>query len=180
VLAAELFLEPDVEDQQVGVVEPARDLVACWHRSVIRLERRFHRLQLDLAGLRLAAPGRQAAEEHCNARMPGELRHLRGGHRADAVAAVVENQPLLAGDAVTPEAQGHLRRERLQQVAVAHRRRRAEHQRLRARDVATRVRVGPTDVAEEEISGIELGFEPLDVHDLRQLRHGRGTLAGSR
>src|SRR4051794_14469929 len=106
-----------------------------------------------------------------------QLRHLRGGHRTDTVAAVVQHQPLVTGDTVTPEPQADLRGEWLEHGPVAHRRRRPEHQRPRAGDMPTSVRVRAADVADDEILGAELALEPFDVDDRRELRHGRGTLA---
>ena len=112
--------------------------------------------------------------------MPGKLGHLRGGHRADAVAAVVEHEPFLSGDAVTAQAQTDLRGERLEHRPVAHRRRRPEHERLRTGDVPARVRIRPANVPEEEIAIGEVLLQPRDVDDRRQLRHRRETPAAPR
>ena len=112
--------------------------------------------------------------------MPGQLRHLGSGHRTHAVATVVEDEPFLAGDAVAAKTQANLRRERLEHLAVAHRRRGAEHERPRAGNMAARVRVRPAHVAEHEVLRAELALEPVDVHDGGQLRHDRGTPSGSR
>ena len=112
--------------------------------------------------------------------MSCELRHLRCWHRTHAVAAVVEDKPLVAGHAVTAQAQADLRRERRQHLAIAHRRRRAQNERSRTGNVSPRMRVRATDVAEEEVFRAELVLEPRHVDDGRQLRHGRRTHAGSR
>ena len=112
--------------------------------------------------------------------MPCELRHLRGWHRSDAVAAVVEHQPLLAGDAVAPQPQADLRRKRLEHRPVAHRRRRAEDERLRSRDVAACVRIRAAHVPEEHVAVGEVFLDPRDVDDGRQLRHPRETPAAAR
>src|SRR5437660_2595043 len=86
VLAPELFLCPDVEDQQRFVVEPAGELLACRHCFEARLEGRLHGLQLDLSDLQLAGPGGHATQQNRHAWMAGELRHLGGRHRSDTVA----------------------------------------------------------------------------------------------
>jgi len=67
---------------------------------------------------------------------------------------------------------------RLEDRAVAHRRRRAEHQGPRARNVPARMRIRAAHVADDEIVGAQLALEPVDVDHCRQVRHGRGTLAG--
>ena len=179
-LTLELDIGADVQDHEHPIVESAEKLVARRHRIEARLERRLDRVQLDLADLGLAAPRGEAAEQHRNARMSGELGHLRRGHRADTVAAVVEHQALVAGDAVAAQSKPDLRRERLQHVAVAHRRRRSEHERARAGNVPACMRVRPAHVAEHEILRAELAFEPVDVDDGRKLRHDRGTPSGAR
>ena len=83
-------------------------------------------------------------------------------------------------DSVAAEAQRHLLREGARGAGVAHRHRRAEHQRPRAGDMAARVRVRSAHVPEHEVVGSELALEPVDVHDGGQLRHGRETRSGSR
>src|SRR6266516_3899938 len=123
VFAFELLLRANVEDHQRRVLEPAHQLVARWHGVEAGLEGRLHWMQFDLSHLQLAPPGGNAAEQHGHTRMSCKLCHLSGGHRADAVAAVVEDEPLVAGHPVTPEAQTDLRRERLQHLPIAHRRR---------------------------------------------------------
>ena len=180
VLASELLFRTNVEDHQRRILEPARKLVARRNGVEARFEAGLHRMQLDLPDLQLARPRSNAAEENGDARMSRELRHLRRGHRAHAVAAVVEDEPLVAGHAVTPQAQADLRRERLQHLAIAHRRRRAQNERPRTGNVSARVRVRPAHVAEEQVVCPELAFEPCDVDDGRKLRHCRRTRAGSR
>ena len=110
--------------------------------------------------------------------MTGELRHLRRGHGADPVAAVVEDEPLGAGHAVTSQPQAHFRRQRLEHGGVAHRRWRAEHERLRPGDMTAGVSVRTAYIAEEQVVRPELPLEPVDVDDRGQLRHGRETHAG--
>ena len=67
-----------------------------------------------------SSPGQPAIppREHRHARVAGELRHLRRRHRPDAVAAVVEHEPLLSGDAVAPEPQRDLVRELADRLRV--------------------------------------------------------------
>src|SRR6185503_8235424 len=148
--------------------------------SETRLEARLDWLQLDLSDCGVSRPAGEAAEQYRDPRMSRELRHLRGRHRADAVAAVVQHEPLFAGDAVAAQTQADLRGERLEHLAVAHRRRRPEHEWARPGDVPAGVRIRPAHVAEDEVVGPELGLEPLDVDDGGQVRHARGTLAGCR
>src|SRR3954469_21595978 len=76
VLASELVLRADVEDHQRRVAEPPRQLVPRGNRVEVGLEARLHRMQLDLADLQLAGPGRNAAEQHGHVRMSCKLRHL--------------------------------------------------------------------------------------------------------
>ena len=70
-------------------------------------------------------------------------RRLRRGRGADAVAAVVEHEPLLPGDPVAAEPPLHLDRELLHGLARRQRRRRAEHERDRARQMPALVCVRP-------------------------------------
>ena len=97
--------------------------------------------------------------------MARELGHLRGRHRADAVAAVDEHEPLAARDPVPPQAQRDLLRERARRLLVRRRRRRAEHERPRARDVPAHVRVRAADVTDDEIVLAEMLREPAGVDD---------------
>ncbi len=137
-------------------------------RARIRREvgrRLTHGLQLDRSLLELALPAGDAAEEDRDARMPRELGHLRGRHRADAVAAVDEHEPLAARDPVPPQAQRDLLRERARGLLVRGRRRRAEHERPRARDVPAHVCVRAADVADDEVVLAEMLREPGGVDD---------------
>ena len=99
--------------------------------------------------------------------MAGQQRGLlrRGG--ADAVAAVVEHEPLLAGDAVAPEPALHLDRELLHRLTRSERRRRAEHERDRAGQVPALVRVRAADVAEQQILLAEVLLHPGGVDERR-------------
>ena len=97
--------------------------------------------------------------------MPRELGHLRRRHRADAVAAVDEHEPLAARDPVPPQPQRDLLRERARRLLVRRGRRRAEHERPRARDVAAHVRVRTANVAHDEIVVAEMLREPRRVDD---------------
>jgi hypothetical protein len=101
-LAAELVLAARVEERQLGVVETAAQLLERRHRLEVRVELVSVLVQLHHPLLELTLPRRQAARQHRDRRMPSELRELRRGRRSDAVAAVVEHEPLLAGDAVAP------------------------------------------------------------------------------
>src|SRR5439155_672026 len=108
-------------------------------------------LELDLADFQLPRPGGNAAEQHSDSRVAGELGELCRRHRSDAVAAVVEDEPLFTRNAMAAQPQADLLRERFDHFGIAHRRRRAEHQRSRAGDVAARVRIRPADVADDEV-----------------------------
>ena len=113
--------------------------------------------------------------------MPGELRELRGRHRAHAVAAVDEHEPLVAGDAVPAQAQRDLLRELLHRRLVGPGRRRAEHERARAGDVSAHVRVRPAHVADDEIGFAEVPGEPGGVDDAWKVRprHRRRTYSAA-
>ena len=155
----------DVEHGQLRILEAGEQLVARRQGLEVRRPLHAHLLELDLTRLDRARPGGDAAEEHGDPRVAGELGELRRRHRADPVAAVVEDEPLLAGDAVAAQPQADLGRERLDRGPVGHRRRRPEHERLRAGQVPARVRIRPAHVAEEQISGAELALEPGRVDD---------------
>src|SRR5439155_10348963 len=180
VLALELLFRTNVEDHERRVLEPAHELVARGNGIEAWFEARLHRVQLDLSDLQLTWPGGDSAEQHGNTWMSCKLRHLRGGHRAHAVAAVVENEPLVAGYAVTPQPQPDLGRERLEHLAIAHRRRRAKDERPGPGDVSSPMGVRPTHVTEDQVLRSVFALEPGDVDDGRKLRHGPGTPAGSR
>ena len=95
-------------------------------------------------------------------------RHQRGllrGGGADAVAAVVQHEPLLPGDAVAAEPPLHLDCELLHRLARRQRRRRAEHERDRAGQVPALVRVRAADVAEHEPLLAEVLLHPGRVDD---------------
>ena len=128
-LAVELLLGADVEQHQVLLAEPAFELRSGRQRVEPGLELSLDRLELDLAGCELVRPGGDAAEQHGHARMARELGELGRRHRADAVAAVINDEPFLAGDAVPAQSQAHLSGERFDHLGIAHRRRRAEHER---------------------------------------------------
>ena len=100
--------------------------------------------------------------------MAGELGSLgrRGG--ADAVTPVVEHQPLLAGDAVAAEPALNLDRELVHGLRIGEWRRRAEHERDRARQVPALVRVRPAHVAEQEVVFTEVCLDPGPVHERRE------------
>ena len=104
--------------------------------------------------------------------MAGELGHLRGRHRADAVAAIDEHEPLVTGDAVTAEPQRHLLRELRDRRLVCAGRRRAEHERARAGDVTAHVRVRAAHVADDEVGLGEVRGEPRRVDDARSSERG--------
>src|SRR5439155_4367663 len=75
-LTAVLLRRAHVEQDELRVLEPARDLLARRHRVEAWLERRLHRLELHLADLGIARPGGKPAEQHRYARVAGELGHL--------------------------------------------------------------------------------------------------------
>ena len=147
----ELLLGPDIEERQPLPPTAPLDLIAGGQRVEARLELDLDRLELDLTDLLIARPRGDAAEQHGDPRVAGQFGELSRRHRADAVAAVVEHKPLLAGDAVAAQAQADLLRERLDHIGVAHRRRRAEDQRPRPRNVPAGVRVRPTHIADHEV-----------------------------
>ncbi len=102
--------------------------------------------------------------------MPCELGELRCRHRAHAVAAIDEHEPLVTRDAVAAESQLHLLRELLHGRFVGAGRRGAEHERTRARDVAPDVRVRAADVAHDEIRLAEMLGQPGGVDNARKVR----------
>ena len=112
--------------------------------------------------------------------MAGHQRRLLRGGGADAVAAVVEDEPLLAGDAVAAEPPLHLDRELLHRLARRERRRRAEHERDRAGQMPALVRVRTAHVAEHQVFLAEVLLHPGRVDERRQLRHRRGSPPGRR
>src|SRR5881392_4017792 len=120
----ELLFGPDVQKRPTLLAPPTIDLVPRGQRVDPRLELDLDWLELDLANLQIARPGGDPAEQHCDARVAGQLGELSRRHRADAVAAIVENEPLVTGDAVAAEAQADLLGERLDHIGIAHRWRR--------------------------------------------------------
>ena len=138
----------------MSVGSPSRDSISCRVGSArgFGFERRLaHGLELDRPFDELARPRGHATEQDRDSRMSGELRHLRRGHRTDAVAAVDEHEPLGAGDAVPAQAQRDLLRELRDRSGVGGGRRRAENERARAGDVSARVRVRAAHVADDEV-----------------------------
>src|SRR6185503_8323097 len=173
--AAELVLAADVEDRQLGIVQPLAQLLPGRHRVEPWLERRLGLLELDRALLELARPRRDPAGEHADPRMAADERGLLGGGGADAVAAVVEHEALLPGDTVTAEPPLHLNCELLHRLARRQRWRRAEHERDRAWQVSSLVRVWAANVAEQQVLLAHVLLHPSGVDERRQLRHPRGT-----
>jgi hypothetical protein len=172
--AAELVVGADVEDRQLRVVEPLAQLLPGRHGLESRLERGLGLLQLHGALLELTRPGGDPAGEHGDLRMAGDERGLLRGGGADAVAAVVKHEPLVAGDPVAAEPPLHLDRELLDGLTRRQGRRRAEHERNRPRQVTALVRVRPAHVAEQEIFLAQVILHPGPVDERRQLRHRRG------
>jgi len=178
--AGELLVGADVDDRQALVGETVAQLLPRRHRLEPRLEARPRLLQLDRALLELARPGGHASGQDRDPRVPGEQRRLRGRRGADAVAAVVEHEPLLAGDAVAAEPALHLDRELLNRLPRRERRRRAEHERDRARQVPALVGVRPAHVADEEVVLAEVLLQPGGVDERRELRHRPETARARR
>ena len=163
-----LVRRPHVEDRQRRIVEPARKLLP--RRECLRI--RLESASASRTGSSSTAPSSRSPSQPAmpprriaTLRMPRELGHLRRRHRADAVAAVDEHEPLAARDPVPPQPQRDLLRERARRFLVRRRRRRAEHERPRARDVAAHVRVRAADVADDEIVLAEMLREPPGVDD---------------
>ena len=167
-----------VEDRQGGILEPLEQLVPGRHRLGPRLQARPRLLQLDRSRLEVAGPAGDAARQDRHLRMARELGGLGRRRGADAVAAVVEDEALLAGDAVAPEPALHLDRELVDGLRARERRRRAEHQRDRARQVAALVRVRSAHVAEHEIRLAQALLHPGRV-DQRRQRHSAATTSRS-
>jgi len=164
--ACVLVRRPNVEQRQRLVAEAGHQLLARRQRVRVRLEVGLaHRLELDRSLLELPLPPRDAAEEDRHLGVSGELGHLRRRHRADAVAAVEQHESFAARDPVAPQAQGDLLREHARRLLVCRRRRRAEHERPRAGDVAAHVRVRPTHVPDHEIVLVQVLGEPLGIDD---------------
>src|SRR5439155_23315611 len=78
-LAVVLLRPADVEDRELRVVEPAGKPRMCRQSLRPRLELRLHRLELGRSLVQLARPAGDAAEQHGDARVAGELGELRGG-----------------------------------------------------------------------------------------------------
>src|SRR5262249_24043596 len=97
-----------------------------------------------------------AAGEDGTVRRAGELRELRRRHCPDAVTTVVEHEPLLTGDPVAAKTEADLLGQRLDHFGIAHRRRRAQHERPRPGDVASRVGVRPAYVADDAVRRTQL------------------------
>ncbi len=102
-----LVRRPHVEDRQRRIVEPACKVLP--RRECLRISLEIglylpHVIELDRALVELALPTGDAAEEDRHLRMARELGHLRGRHRADAVAAIDEHEALAARDSVPPQA----------------------------------------------------------------------------
>src|SRR6185503_1206797 len=173
--AAELVLAADVEDRQLGIVQPLAQLLPGRHRVEPWLERGLGLLELDRALLELARPRRDPAGEHADLRMAGDERGLLGGGGADAVAAVVEHEALLPGHAVAAEPPLYLNGELLHGLAGRQGRRRTEHERDRAGQVAALVCIRAPNVAEHEALLAQVLLHPGGVDERRQLRHPRGT-----
>src|SRR5262249_24337389 len=76
-----------------------------------------------------------------------------------------EHEPLTPRDAVPPQPQRDLLRERPRRFLVRRGRRGAEHERPRAGDVPAHVRVWPPDVPDDEVVLAEMLGEPLRVDD---------------
>ncbi len=112
-LARVLLRRPHVEDRQRSDRRAAtRAPAASGTRAGSARARRLpHRLELDRPSSSSPGHAGDAAEQDRDARMPGELGHLRRRHRADAVAAVDEHEPLAARDPVPAQAQRDLLRE---------------------------------------------------------------------
>src|SRR5262245_17877152 len=110
--ARELLGSPNVHDDEPRVTEAAEQLlpgrygVEAWRQLHLALP------QLDDTGLQLAMPGGESAGEYGNAGMTGQLRDLRHRGSRDAVAPVVEDEPLLPCDSVPAQPEPHLRGER--------------------------------------------------------------------
>src|SRR5207245_1900006 len=96
-LPAEFVLAADVEEHEARVTQPGGDLLPRRHGVEPRLELGAGLVELHDAGLELALPACHSAREHRHPGMAGELgdQQRRGG--GDAVAAVVEDEALLAG-----------------------------------------------------------------------------------
>ena len=96
-LARVLLLAADVEERRARG-RPSRDASSCRVGSA----RGFGSSDASRTGSSSTGPSASspchagdAAEQDRDARVPGELRHLRGRHRTDAVAAVDEHEPLV-------------------------------------------------------------------------------------
>ena len=123
ILAAELVLAANVEDRQIRIVQPLTQLVDRGHGLEPRIELVSVLVQLHHPLFELSRPGRQTAGHHRHRLVAGQLRELRRRRCPDAVAAVVEDEPLLPRHPMTAQAQGNLGGERGHHLAVGHRRR---------------------------------------------------------
>ncbi len=103
--------------------------------------------------------------------MPGQLDRLERGGGGDASSLVVEHEPLVAGHAVPAEPQPHLAGERLDDVGARELAGRADHERDRARQVATGVSVRPPHVREQHVVVVRVLGDPVRADDGRQRAH---------
>jgi hypothetical protein len=100
--------------------------------------------------------------------MAGHERSLLRGGCADAVAAVIEHEPLLPRNAVAAKPPLNLDRELLHDLARRQRRRRAEHERDRAGQVTALVRVRTPYVTEHEVFFAQVLLHPGRIDERRQ------------
>src|SRR5439155_1805421 len=98
--ARELLLPADIDECERRVAEAAAELGQRRERLEPRRQLGTGAVELDDARFEVALPAGQAAGEHRDVRMARELGQLRGGVRGDAVATVVEDEPLLPAHAV--------------------------------------------------------------------------------
>src|SRR5439155_20187093 len=117
---------PDVEDRELRVVEPREELVTSRERGEPRLQANLDRREVRRPELQLPRPLGETAQQDGDLRMARQLGELRRHDRPEAVAAVVEDESLLAGHAVAAEPETDLGRERAHRVGIRHRRRRAD------------------------------------------------------
>src|SRR5581483_9353060 len=120
---------PHVQDRQLRIVEPPAQLLERRYGLEAGLELVATLVQLHHSFLELARPGGKAARHHRHCRVARELGELSRRGSLDVLAAVVEDETLLARDAVAAQAKPDLRSEAGEDLAVGDRSRRAEHER---------------------------------------------------
>ena len=131
-LTGELLWMADVDEGERGIVQASSQLVQCRNASS-RGSSSTRDLSRTTAPSSCSLPRGEAAGEHRDVRVSGQLDRLKRGGGGDAASLVVEHEPLVAGYSVPAESQPHLTGERFDDVGARELAGRADHERDRAR-----------------------------------------------